>query len=348
MNRRSLRASAAIVAAAALLLTMSSVTPAVGKGPAPKTISFDSSEFTLWEGHPTGKSVGFGLTRSVKTGTPSVTVTIGSETDSAVFGVDYTAPQQSMTFTFPRNQRTITEAAIITALSEGDLWENDETITLTLSDPSSKWSLGTPSTATVTIHEEPAPPAPIDVAATPFGTDGIDVSWALPSTWPGTGYPPGYPLIFTVERSIDLSPGSWTMVDQTTNFSVLDLGLDPGTTYWYHVRVTNAEGSSDTSDDFSGTTLPLAPTPTCSAVVDNFDPSVVHVEWSIPSDYVGSVYFRVFSSWDLETWTPVTEGWDIYLADDTDLTEVPYWYKVTAEAEEVAGTAESEPCGTIS
>lgn len=110
----------------------------------------------------------------------------------------------------------------------------------------------------------------------------------------------------------------------------LTTGLTPSTQYWFEVRGLNEDGAWGAFSGSQTATTPavLPPIPTCSAAVDNYDPTVVHVEWSIPSDYQGSVYYYVFSSSDLENWTLVDEGPDFYSTDDTGLSVVPYYYRV--------------------
>jgi hypothetical protein len=104
-----------------------------------------------------------------------------------------------------------------------------------------------------TTYTDP-PSAPTDLSAVPESSTEIDLTWTDVAT--DTGY--------QVERSPDGS-NEWDIVGTTdqdvTTYS--DIGLSPGTTFYYRVSAFNAGGYSPASDVVSATTYtdpPSAPT----------------------------------------------------------------------------------------
>jgi uncharacterized repeat protein (TIGR01451 family) len=80
----------------------------------------------------------------------SLTVTIDYATadGTAIAGSDYTATSGTLTFT-----PTDTEETFTVTILDDDIYEGDETFTITLSNPSNA-TLGTPSSAVVTITDD--------------------------------------------------------------------------------------------------------------------------------------------------------------------------------------------------
>jgi hypothetical protein len=149
---------------------------------------------------------------------------------SAIDGTDYVSG--STTLTFNKGQACVSGTPMLPLTEDETANEANETVQVTLSNPSKGWTLGTPETAAFTIQEEGTPMAPLsNVGASASGTtitlswtdsniDAVDHYHILRSTTQGSGF-----------TEIATVPGS------TTNpfFSYADPNLASNTTYYYEI-----------------------------------------------------------------------------------------------------------------
>src|SRR5205807_9202686 len=116
---------------------------AVGKCVPPPSVQFSSATYSFSE------AVGNASITVTRTGDSSVTSTVRYDTadGSATAGSDYTGTTNG-TVTFGPG---VVSQTILVTIANDSTYENDETFTVTLSNPSSGTTIGTPDTATVTI-----------------------------------------------------------------------------------------------------------------------------------------------------------------------------------------------------
>jgi subtilisin family serine protease len=201
-------------------------------------VQFGASEYTVTEADG---SASVTLTRSGDTSLPAsaqVTLTDGS----ASGGLDYT--DVSGVFTFAAGQSEKTLAVPITA---DNLLEDDETVNLTLSDPDpGTTTLGSPSTAVLTIRDDRARTAPGALAAAADSQTSIVLTWTDNceneegfEIWRKTGTG-GYAHVGAA------SANETTFRDAA--------GLLPETEYRYRVRAVRGSLASDFSGEANAAT----------------------------------------------------------------------------------------------
>jgi hypothetical protein len=171
------------------------------------TISLSASSYSVGEGDG---STSIQLTR---TGGPvgSFTVHFATSDGTASAGSDYTAVSQDVTFAVGETSKTIS-----IPITNDSLPESDETVALSLSSPSAGATLGSPSTATLTIVDD-------DMTAITFSKESY---WA----WEAEGSVPIQverlgSVANTVAVALDTSDGTatadsdYTAVHQTVAFA---------------------------------------------------------------------------------------------------------------------------------
>ena|GEM_PF-901938 len=127
---------------------------------------------------------------------------------------------------------------------------------------------GSSDYASTTLTTRAFPGQPTLVSATPQSDTTITLSW---NDVPGaTG--------FIVQRA-SFNNGPWTPVGTTTSgvTSFTDAGLAEGTSYWYQVVATNANGNSAPSASKNAATQPTAPTGLSATITSG---GQVHLTWT--------------------------------------------------------------------
>jgi hypothetical protein len=128
----------------------------------PSVAKFSSSTYTIGE-------AGTSATITVEIDTnpsQSSTVDYSTANGTATAGSDYTSASGTLTFThFGPLSQTFT-----VSITDDLVIENNETVNLTLSNPTGDLTLGSPSTATLTINDNdltgvPLPEIPVSLAA---------------------------------------------------------------------------------------------------------------------------------------------------------------------------------------
>jgi plastocyanin len=182
------------------------------------------------------------------TGAASVHYATGGGTAAA--GSDFTPA--SGTLSWPDGNAANKTFAIPILNDTAD--EPNETVQISLDSPTGGATLGSPSTAVLTINDNDggsqpppgtAPAAPSNLDTDPLSTDEIRFTWKDNSN---------NETQFTIERKqlggsfsqIGTAPGNATQF--------LDDGLDPATYYLYRIRAANAAGSSAFSAESGATT----------------------------------------------------------------------------------------------
>jgi titin len=126
--------------------------------------------------------------------------------------------------------------------------------------------------ATTLAIASTAPNAPTTLTATAISSSQINLAWTDNSN-NETG--------FKVERSSSTT-GPWTLMATTTAnvVSYQDTGLVAGSTYYYQVRATNADGDSANTSAMSATTLASAPTTPSTLTATAFSSSQINLAWT--------------------------------------------------------------------
>jgi fibronectin type 3 domain-containing protein len=105
------------------------------------------------------------------------------------------------------------------------------------------------STLSTQVSALTMPAAPTGVVATGVSTSQINLTWTA-----ATGA-----SSYTVQRAT-VSGGPYTTLASVSVTSFADIGLTPGTTYFYVLQAVNASGPSASSTQVSAITVPAAPT----------------------------------------------------------------------------------------
>ena len=143
--------------------------------PSPGTISFEASSYSVAED---GTAASITLVRAGGSA-GLVTVDVALADGTAVAPGDYNGATQTVTFQDGETTKTITVPIV-----DDSVQESDETVSLSLANATGGATLGTQSTATLTITDDDAPMPPDDIRIMPLG-DSITHGWF--NTFPG-GY----------------------------------------------------------------------------------------------------------------------------------------------------------------
>jgi fibronectin type 3 domain-containing protein len=168
------------------------------------------------------------------------------------------------------------------------------------------------------IHPPSSPDALIAISVS---STQIDLAWTEVAT--ETGY--------RIERSMD-GETEWTTLGNTgqdvTTYS--DVGLTPGTNYFYRVIASNAGGDSPTSGVTSATTATDPPSPPDGLTATSVSSTQIDLAWT---DVATETGYRIERSLDGETeWATIaTTGQDITTYNDVELSPgTNYFYRVIA------------------
>ena len=121
-----------------------------GGAPSPGQLQFGNSAYSILEN---GTQVQLTVTRGAGSD-GAVTVDYATSDGSATAGSDYTVTSGTLSFAAGETSKNITVPILDDATYEGD-----ETFTVNLSNATGGATLGTPTSATVTIQEDDAPPS---------------------------------------------------------------------------------------------------------------------------------------------------------------------------------------------
>ncbi len=219
--------------AAGLLVVAMAVTDAVAAPPlkAPRTIQFGGTTYEVTQGDPAAITV----TRSASHGPASVTFATSDGTAKA--GTDYTAVTTTVSF---RSGQTTATVDVPTS-DKAKLSYGAVTVTLTLSAPSRRWTLGDPGLATLTIDPLALPGAPTNLTAqlvTGSGDPYVALSWTA-----ATGTVDHYEILSSTNTG-----GPYGEVG-TSTATTYDVTPVPLVTTYFVVEAVNVSGLSDASNE---------------------------------------------------------------------------------------------------
>jgi uncharacterized delta-60 repeat protein len=153
----------------------STATVNIGQANPPGAIAFSSATYSVAEN---AGSVALTVNMGTAAGVP-VTVTYTTSDGTAVAGTDYTGGTGTVTITPGQTSATIT----IAVRDDGVFSTPDKSFTVTLSNPTNGSSLGTPSTATVTLLERDGTPTQLFIAHAYLDILGRPVDSGGLATW---------------------------------------------------------------------------------------------------------------------------------------------------------------------
>jgi hypothetical protein len=261
----------------------SATTPAVAQ---PGTLQFSSATYSKTEGNSGTSTVTVTVTRMGGSG-GAVGVSYATSNGTATAGSDYTAASGTLSWT---DAETASKSFTVTVTGDTAV-EPDETVTITVSSPTGGATLGSPSTATLTIvNDDTLPAAPTTLTATAVHESRVDLAWTDNAT-NETG--------FEIEWAI--GGGSFAAlatVGAGVTIYTNDF-LDDATLYTYRVRAVNASGSSAWSNSSGATTLDAGPLPNPWETAD-----------------IGSCGVAGNASWRTDVFTGWGSGADIWNAAD--------------------------------
>ena len=169
----------------------------------------------------------------------TVTVDYATSNGSAIAGSDYTAISDTLTFSDGETSETFTVSIIDDSAIEGD-----ETVNLSLSNPTAGAALGSPSTAVLTIVD----------------TSGVGIPGNLYAS--KGDYPDKVRLTFTKGTNAHSTMVYRNTIDDSISATLLDgaviweyyddTSAEPGITYYYWVKGAGYSGTSDFSGSVTG------------------------------------------------------------------------------------------------
>src|SRR5262249_15019306 len=153
--------------------------------PSVKQIAFSSATYSVDE-----RAGGATITIVRSSGKGSVSVTFSTVSGgSAGAGTDYFTTTQLVKFKSGQTSQTVNVAII----DDGAAGGGDVPVTLAPPTPGGGWQPASPATAVLTIHEDPAPTQPTNLAAFAAGPYAIGLTW---DDQPGIAN-----LLWTISRS---------------------------------------------------------------------------------------------------------------------------------------------------
>ncbi|MCA1618171.1 MAG: DUF4214 domain-containing protein [Acidobacteria bacterium] len=200
----------------------------------------------------------------------AVSVSYATSNGTAVAGVDYTAAGGTLNFAAGETSKTFN-----VAVSDDSLDEPDETVNLTLSGPTGGATLGTQTTATLTITDNDAAPAlsvnDVTVTEGNVGTTGavFDVTLSAASAQPVT-------VNYSTADNSATQPADYASASGTLTFN-------PGDT----VKTVNVNVAGDTTDEPNETFFVNLSSPSNATVGDGQGTGTITDDDGAPSLSVG-------------------------------------------------------------
>ncbi|HXQ73918.1 MAG TPA: Calx-beta domain-containing protein [Pyrinomonadaceae bacterium] len=179
-------------------------------------------------------------------GTHTGTVQYSTSNGTATAGSDYTATSGLLLFGTNETSKTFTIPILNDTASEAN-----ESINVTLFNQSLSFTLGSPSSATVTIVDNDAVPAPTANSATGVTNNNFIANWG---SSPGAT---GYRLDVSTNSSFTNFVSGYQNLDVGNAFSRNVTGLTGSTTYFYRVRAYKSTFTSGNSNTVAVSTTGL-------------------------------------------------------------------------------------------
>jgi subtilisin-like proprotein convertase family protein len=140
------------------------------------TVRFSAGSYTVNETAPSALITATLSGQSAFTATVNVASSNGAGVGKATAGNDYTAVNQTLTFT-----PTVTTTTFIVPITNDTFYEGNEALTLTLGSPISNTTLGSPNPATLTIVDNESPPT-VQLSASAYGVEEYGGAVTITST----------------------------------------------------------------------------------------------------------------------------------------------------------------------
>lgn len=202
------------------------------------SVRFSSSAYSLNEN---GGAVTITVTRSG--GTQTGTIQYVTSNGTATAGSDYT--QTSGLLVFGTNE---TSKSFTVSIINDSAIEANESINVTLHSPSSSFTLGSPSSATVTIFDNDGLLPPTARPATNVTSNTFSASW---NSAPGAA---GYRLDVSTNSSFTSFVSGYQNLDVGNALNRTVSGLTASTPYHYRVRAYSGASTSANSNTVALTT----------------------------------------------------------------------------------------------
>jgi hypothetical protein len=199
------------------------------------TLQFSAAAYSVGEG---GASVTLNVTRTGATG-GAASVSYATSDGTAAASSDYTANSGTLNWSAgDSSAKTIT-----VSVANDNVYESDETFNVTLSSPAGA-TLGTPSSATVTISEDDAAPS-VSVGDVTVAEPASGQSYAqFPVTLSGNATALTTTVSYTTADGTAAAPGDYTSISGTLTFA-------PGETTKYVAVVVKSDNVSDPNETFN-------------------------------------------------------------------------------------------------
>ena len=220
-----------------------------------------------------GASLNFVVTLG-RAASSAASVQYATTDGSATAGLDYSATSGTLAFAVGESAKTVSVPVL-----DDSSHEDDETLTLALSNASGAWIEDGAATGTIK-DDDPAPKAP-DAPSAPTLTAGetwLEASWTAPAD-NGSAIT-GYDVYYRE------TGGNWTNANHAGTSTTKRIeGLTADTAYEVRVRASNAEGAGDWSSSASGRTeaaveVPDAPSAPTLTVGETW----LEASWTAPAD----------------------------------------------------------------
>jgi autotransporter-associated beta strand protein len=198
-------------------------------------LQFSSATYSLGEG---GGSVALNVTRTGGSASP-VSVNYSTSNGTAAAGSDYTA--QSSTLTWAAGDAT--DKTIVVPVTDDAVYEGNESFGVALNSPTGGATLGTISSATVTIVENEAVPS-VSVGAVTVAEPSSGITYAtFPVTLSGVSALTTT-VNFATADGTATAPGDYTATSGTVTFA-------PGETAKTVAVIVKADDASEPSETFT-------------------------------------------------------------------------------------------------
>ena len=186
-------------------------TPVGGATPGAGTIQFSAATYSV------GENAGTATVTVTRTGGSSgaVSVTFATSNGTATAPGDYTAVSQTVSFA---NGDTASKTVDI-SISDDTTVEANETVNLALTSPTGGATLGSPSTAVLTITDnDVAPAGTIQFSAATYSV-GENAGTATVTVTRTGGSSGAVSVTFATSNGTATAPGDYTAVSQTVSFA---------------------------------------------------------------------------------------------------------------------------------
>ena len=168
-----------------------------------------------------------------------------------------------------------------------------------------------------------APASPSSLSVQSFSTNQITLGWVANSN---------NETSFEIYRSVSTN-ANYALISTTsagaTSFS--NIGLSPGTAYFYRIRAINAVGSSAYSNEINQTTQDVAPAAPSSLVIQSFTANQITLRWfDLSNNETGFEIYRSVSTNANYVLIATTAANAVNFTNTSLSPTISYFYKIRA------------------